>query len=106
MSRALPVFHVVPGCNTISAFKFKGEKSAWQAWQAFAEVTDTFLQLFAHPLENLNLDSCYFKSLKRLVIVMYDKTSPLTSINEVRNAIPALVDGENAPYPRCFAAAL
>ena len=63
-SRALPVFHAVTGCDTISAFKFKGKKSAWQAWQAFAEVTDTFVHLSAHPIENLNLDSRYFKSLE------------------------------------------
>jgi len=31
-SRALPVFHTVTGCDTISEFKFKGKKAAWQAW--------------------------------------------------------------------------
>ena len=30
-SRALPVFHALTGCDTTSAFKGKGKKSAWQA---------------------------------------------------------------------------
>lgn len=36
-SRALPVctvFHALTGCDTTSAFRGKGKKSAWQAWQA------------------------------------------------------------------------
>ncbi len=86
-SRALPVFHAITGCDTISAFKFKGKKTAWQAWQAFEEVTDTFVYLSIYPFENLNPDSCHFKALERLVVVMYDRTSPLTSINEAREEL-------------------
>ena len=40
-AQALPVFHALTGCDTTSAFRGKGKKSAWQAWQAFEEVTDT-----------------------------------------------------------------
>ena len=31
-SRSLPVFHAFSGCDTTSAFKGKGKRSAWQAW--------------------------------------------------------------------------
>ena len=49
-SRALPVFHTLTGCDTTSAFRGKGKKSAWQAWQAYEEVTETFRYLADHPL--------------------------------------------------------
>ena len=44
-SRALPVFHAITGCDTVSAFKGKGKKSAWQVRQAYEEITDTFVIL-------------------------------------------------------------
>jgi len=30
------------------------------------------------------LDSNYFKMIEQLIVVLYDKTSPLTSVNELR----------------------
>ena len=33
-ARALPMFHALTGCDTTSAFKGRGKKTAWQAWQA------------------------------------------------------------------------
>jgi len=44
-SRALPVFHAFSGCDTTSAFRGKRKKSVWQAWQAYKDVTDTFVYL-------------------------------------------------------------
>ena len=41
-TQALPIFHALTGCDTTSAFRGKGKKSAWQAWQAYDEVTETF----------------------------------------------------------------
>ena len=49
----ISVFHALTGCDTVSAFKGKGKKSAWQAWQAYEEVTDTFVYLANHPFEHL-----------------------------------------------------
>ena len=54
-AQALPLFHALTGSDTTSAFKGKGKKSAWQAWQAFAEVTDTFIYLSLHPFKSLSV---------------------------------------------------
>ena len=35
MSLSLPVFHALTGCDTTTAFRGKGKKLAWQAWQAY-----------------------------------------------------------------------
>ena len=81
-SRALPVFHAYSGCDTTSAFKGKSKKSAWQAWQAYKDVTDTFVHLASHPFQILNDDSEQFHEIQRLTVVLYDKTSTSSSVNE------------------------
>ena len=80
-SRALPVFHALTGCDTVSAFKGK------QAWQAFEEVTDTFVNLSLHPFETLKAHSSHFKAIERLIVVLYDRTSPLSSVNDAREEL-------------------
>ena len=85
--QALPLFHALSGSDTTSAFKGKGKKSAWQAWQAFAEVTDTFVYLSMHPFESLSVDSIHFKAIKRFVVLLYDRTSPLISVNDTREEL-------------------
>ena len=50
-SRALPVFHALTGCDTVSAFRGKGKKSTWQAWQAYEDITNTFVYLANHPFQ-------------------------------------------------------
>ena len=86
-SRALPVFHALTGCDTTSAFRGKGRKLAWQAWQAYEEVTETFQYLADHPFEHLNAESVHFRNIERLIVILYDKTSPLSSVNETRKEL-------------------
>ena len=50
----LPVFHGLTGCYTTSTFKGEGKKSAWQAWHAHEEITETFLAI--HTFVHLNVD--------------------------------------------------
>ena len=42
---ALPMFHAFTGCDTVSSFSGKGKKTAWETWNVFPEVTNTFLSL-------------------------------------------------------------
>ena len=88
-SRAIPVFHSLTGSDTTSFFKGKGKKSAWKAWQVYEEVTETctFEYLASHPFERLDEDSHHFTKIERLIVVLYDRTSPLTSINETREEL-------------------
>ena len=86
-AQALPVFHALTGCDTNSAFKGKGKKTAWQAWQVFQAVTNTFVYLAQHPFEKLTADSEHFKAIERLVVVIYDRTSPLSPVNDAREEL-------------------
>ena len=87
-TQALPIFHALTGCDTTSAFRGKGKKSAWQAWQAYDEVTETFEFLATHPFEHLDSDSEHFQRIERLVVVLYSKTCSLTSVNSARIVLP------------------
>ena len=86
-SCALPVFHALTGCDTTSVFKGKGKISAWEAWKAYEEVTNTLLYLANYPFEHLKVDSAHFQRIQRLIVILYDKSSPLSSINETRKNI-------------------
>ena len=81
------MFHAFSGSDTTSAFRGRGKKSAWQAWQAYEEVTQTFTFLAAHPFEHLRADSDHFQKIERLTVVLYDKTSPQSSVNEAREEL-------------------
>ena len=62
-SRALPMFHALTGCDTFSSFSGKGKKTAWNAWNAFPEVTDTFTSLPKDLLKSLKMPWPGLKSL-------------------------------------------
>ena len=47
-SAALLIFHCYSGCDTISAFCGKGNKSAWEAWSSYPEVTQAFNYMAAN----------------------------------------------------------
>ena len=65
MSLLLPVFHALTGCDTTSTFRGKSKKLAWQAWQAYDDVTETFQYLASHSFEYLNIDSIHFQKIER-----------------------------------------
>ena len=84
---ALPVFHALTGCDATSAFRGKGKKYTWQAWQTFQEVTYTFVYLSSYPFEDLNVESSHFTAIERFVVLIYDRTSPLSLVNDVREEL-------------------
>ena len=71
-AQALPVIHALAVCDTISSFKGKGKKSAWQAWQAYEEVTETFTLLTAQAFQHLNSESGLFQKIERLTVILYN----------------------------------
>ena len=77
--KALPVFHAFTGSNTVSCFAGRGKKAAFTVWKNFPAVTDTFLQLAATPTSPI-CEAC----MERFVILMYDRTSNKTSIDETK----------------------
>ena len=86
-SLALLMFHAYSGCDTTSAFSGKGKKSTWRAWQAYDDATEIFVSLAKHPFQQLDVDCQQFQKLERLTVKVYDKSSPLCSINQVRKEL-------------------
>ncbi len=84
---ALPLFHCFTGCDTTSSFFGKGKKSAWEAWNAYPEVTQAFNNMVAYPFHPVTVQSRDFQTLERFTIIMYDKTSTLHLVNEARKEL-------------------
>ncbi len=77
----LPYFHAFTGCDVVSAFYGKGKKSAWQTWNIFNEVSETFIKLSQQPTSVSDLD---LQQLERFVVLMYDRSSAATGVDEAR----------------------
>lgn len=83
--RSLPFFHALTGCDTTSNFHGKGKRSAWQAWDLCADTSTPAMEyLVNNPFHQLSEDSVYFSAIERMIVIMYDKTSPRTSVNQAR----------------------
>ncbi len=81
-SQALPMFHAFTGCDTVSSFSGRGKKTAWEIWNVFPDVTDTFAALMEQP-EQSDVDAA-LTTLERFVVLLYDKTSFKSHVNEAR----------------------
>ena len=60
---ALLMFHAFTGCDTVSYFGEKGNKTAWKVWMAFNDVKEGFCGLADKPSainESIFLKSLYF----------------------------------------------
>ena len=83
-SKALPAFHAFTGCVTVSCFAGRGKKTAMETWKACPEVTRAFLSLSC-PL--VQITDGNMELLQRFVILMYDRTSNKTNVNDARKAL-------------------
>ena len=82
--RALTFFHAFTGCDTVSAFSGKGIKSAFDLWNICPSVTAIFGSLSSMPDE---LRQEHLETIERFVILWYDRTSRLSSINDCRRSL-------------------
>ena len=76
-SRCLLFFHALPGCDTTSFFAGHGKRTAWTTWENFPDVTHAFLELARTPC---TISSSSLSLIERYLILMYDKTSPLSKV--------------------------
>ena len=83
-SIALPCFHAFTGCDTTSQFFGKGKSSAWVALESFPEATGAFSLITLHPFESLDTTYAAFQILERYTCVLYDKTTNISLVNELR----------------------
>ena len=84
VSKALPVFHAFTSCDTVPCFRGRGKKTALEAWKSYPDVTLAFLALAHKPLE---VSSRCVEHLERFVVLMYDRTSSKTSVNDARKQL-------------------
>ena len=80
-AKALTFFHAFTGCDRVSAFRGKGQKSAWQAWNVFEEATEVFRKLTTMP-ESISEDDKL--AVEQFVVVLYDQSSTAKQVNEAR----------------------
>ena len=73
--------HAYIGCDVVSPFTGKGKKSAWQKLDVFDEITETFSKLSHFPTEVTDTD---LNTLERFVVLMYDRSSAATGVDEAR----------------------
>ena len=85
--RALPVFHALTGCDTVSSFSGKGKKSMWQTWSAFPDVTAAFLELSDSGHSPDDISEATISLLERFIVVVYDRTSELSDLNSCRRQL-------------------
>ena len=69
-------------------------------------MTDTFVHLSLHTFENINVDSSHFTAIERFIVVLYDRTSPLSFVKDAREelfckinrAVDRLLPTQDAAY--------
>ncbi|KAG0725649.1 hypothetical protein GWK47_004612 [Chionoecetes opilio] len=91
-----------------SAFFGKGKKSAWEAWNAYVEVTEAFNNFMNHPYMTVTVNCKQFQLLERFTVIIYNKTSNLDSVNEARRELfsqKKQANGKDSPNARSPSAA-
>ena len=78
------MFHALTGCDTVSFFGGRGKKTAWDTWMVFPELTPVLRNLKSSPA-NITDDSMDVS--ERFVVLLYDRTSSLTKVNEARQEL-------------------
>ena len=74
-------FHAFSGCDIVSSFHGKSKKSAWKTWDVCDEVSSTFATLNECPSAVKDSD---LQALEKFVVLMYDRSSDVTTVNEAR----------------------
>jgi hypothetical protein len=79
-SLALPLFHSLTGCDTTSAFLGCGKKTAWAAWTATPNLSNTLIELTQNP-DLINTEPVYLQRLEQFVVNMYSRGSQVHGLN-------------------------
>ena len=48
-AKALPMFHALTGCDTVSSFVGHSKRKSWSTWNAFPELENLLLKLSSAP---------------------------------------------------------
>jgi len=77
------IFHAFTGCDTVSSFAGIGKRSAWRAWLNFRDIDEGFNILSS----SAEVSDEALKYIERYVVLLYDRTSMCTSVNECRRIL-------------------
>lgn len=80
-TRGLLFFHAFTGCDVVSAFRGRGKKSAWQTWAVCSEASEAFSQLSQYQP---TIDDAILDVLEQFVVLLYDRSSTATGVDEAR----------------------
>ena len=84
-AKALPLFHAVIGCDTVSFFGGKGKKTARrQHGNVYPALTNVLCKLMLMP-EKVE-DNC-MTVIERFVVLLYDRTSAIVEVNQERKGL-------------------
>ncbi len=83
-AQALPMFHALTGCDTVSSFVGHGKKTAWTTWNVLPQLTDAMLTLSRAPGD---IPEDVMHTIERFVILLYDRTSTCTDIDKARRKL-------------------
>ena len=68
---ALPMFHSLTGCDTVSAFFGHGKQSAWEALKTLPDSVNTLKLLTTDPPSEANIPHAVQTSVSSVIIKMY-----------------------------------
>ena len=77
----LPFFHAFTWCDVVSSMLGIGKKTAWNAWNAYPKVTNTFVVIIQDP-SSLILGSLHVRRLERWTVLMYSKNCDAELLND------------------------
>ena len=81
-SKCLSLFHAFIRCDQVLLFAVRGKKAAWITWNHFGKLTTSFSSMSLLPkLEDITNHS---GSIERFVVLLYDRNSTISTVNECR----------------------
>ena len=83
-SIALPMFHALTGCDTVSSMCGRGKRTAYDTWSVFPNLTDAIISIMNAP-DRITDEN--FDIIERFIILLYDRTSTQTSVNACRKEL-------------------
>ena len=80
-SSGILFFHAFTGCDIVTAFRGKGNRSAWRTWDVCPGASDVFTKLSSYPTQVEEEDT---GRLEKFVVTMYDRSSSTDAVDDAR----------------------
>ena len=85
-AKALPLFHALSGCDTISSPQHVGKTMAWNAWDLVPDLTETLIAIQSDPSQ-FTIDSIHMERLERYYVLQYSRACGQSKVNKARVAL-------------------